>query len=76
MHLNILFITIILPICLFNSKLAKAYTKKKLEKGPAFPVCISVNEIVGHYSPLNTDSEEKEKEFAIIKEGDVVKMYI
>jgi methionine aminopeptidase len=59
---------------LIDAELAKVYPKKKLEKGPAFPVCVSVNEIVGHYSPLNTDSEEKEKEFAVIKEGDVVKI--
>lgn len=59
---------------LIDSELAKQYTKKKLEKGPAFPVCISVNEIAGHYSPLVSDSEDKEKEFAIIKEGDVVKI--
>lgn len=59
---------------LIDSELAKSYTKKKVEKGPAFPVCISVNEIVGHYSPLNSDSEDKEKEFAVIKEGDVVKI--
>jgi len=29
---------------------------KKLERGIAFPCCISVNEICGHYSPCPDDS--------------------
>lgn len=35
----------------FNSK-----KTKKLERGIAFPTCISVNHIVGHYSPLVDES--------------------
>lgn len=31
-----------------------------MEKGIAFPTCISVNEICGHYSPLVSDSKEAE----------------
>ena len=27
-----------------------------MEKGVSFPVCISVNEIAGHFSPLEKDS--------------------
>lgn len=50
-------------------KLAKVYPKKKLDKGPAFPVCLSINEIVGHFSPLNSEAAD-----LVIKEGDVVKM--
>jgi len=45
-----------------------------MEKGIAFPTCLSVNEICGHYSPLVSDATEKEKETATLKEGDVVKM--
>ena len=29
---------------------------KKLERGIAFPCCISVNEVCGHFSPLKEDS--------------------
>jgi methionine aminopeptidase len=29
---------------------------KKIEKGIAFPTCISVNEILGHFSPLKGDA--------------------
>ena len=35
----------------FNSK-----KTKKLERGIAFPTCISVNNVVGHYSPLADES--------------------
>jgi len=46
----------------FNSK-----KTKKLERGIAFPTCISVNHIVGHYSPLVDESVQ-------LKEGDVAKI--
>ena len=47
---------------------AKIYNKKaeggkKVEKGSAFPTCISVNHCVGHYSPLV--SEDK----VVLEEG-------
>ena len=29
---------------------------KKLERGIAFPTCISVNHVMGHYSPLEDES--------------------
>jgi methionine aminopeptidase len=45
-----------------------------MEKGMAFPTCISINEICGHYSPLISDAKEKEAEIGILKEGDVVKI--
>lgn len=48
-------------------KCSKSYVKSKIEKGPSFPVCISVNEICGHYCPLKDES-------AILKEGDVAKI--
>jgi methionine aminopeptidase len=60
---------------LINDKLAKVYAKKKkMEKGIAFPTCISVNEICGHYSPLVSDANDKEKELATLKDGDVLKI--
>jgi len=43
------------------------YNKAKLEKGIAFPTSISVNNVVGHFSPLNGDS-------ATLLEGDLVKI--
>ena len=46
---------------------SKAYSKSKIEKGPSFPVCISVNHICGHFSPLKDES-------VALKEGDVAKI--
>lgn len=40
---------------------------RKIEKGVAFPTCISVNEIAGHFSPLKGESKT-------LKTGDVVKI--
>ena len=40
---------------------------QKIEKGIAFPTCISVNECVCHFSPLP-------KESIVLKAGDMVKM--
>lgn len=50
----------------------KLYNKKdkggrKIEKGIAFPTCVSVNEIVGHFSPLKGESRQ-------LQEGDVAKI--
>ncbi len=42
-------------------------TKKTMEKGIAFPTCVSVNECVGHYSPLKSESKS-------LADGDSVKM--
>mmetsp|Transcript_74028 Transcript_74028/g.123622 ORF Transcript_74028/g.123622 Transcript_74028/m.123622 type:complete len:415 (+) Transcript_74028:93-1337(+) len=47
---------------------AKKGGKKKIEKGSAFPVCISVNNCVGHYSPLTSEDT------VVLKEGDLVKI--
>lgn len=38
-----------------------------MERGIAFPTCISVNEIMGHYSPLGDESSQ-------LKDGDVAKI--
>jgi methionine aminopeptidase len=40
---------------------------KKISKGIAFPTCVSVNNTVGHFSPLANSEAE-------LKAGDVVKM--
>ena len=38
-----------------------------MTKGIAFPLCISVNEVCGHFTPLRDESEK-------LKNGDVVKL--
>lgn len=45
----------------------KIFKSSKIEKGLAFPTCISVNNVVGHFSPLQGDT-------TALKENDVVKM--
>merc|ERR1719473_1928043 len=42
---------------IMEEETGKLYNKKdkdgkKIEKGVAFPTCVSVNELVGHFSPL------------------------
>ncbi len=51
-----------------NELLSKVYKGKKMEKGIAFPTCISINNCCGHFSPLKEDSVN-------FKKGDVAKMY-
>jgi curved DNA binding protein len=46
----------------FNNK-----KSKKLERGIAFPTCISVNHIMGHFSPMGDESY-------VLQEGDVAKI--
>lgn len=46
----------------FNNKKAK-----KLERGIAFPTCISVNNIFGHYSPMSDESTK-------LEDGDLAKI--
>lgn len=41
---------------------------KKMERGVAFPTCISVNEVCGHFSPLKSEDP------ITLNAGDVVKM--
>jgi len=56
---------------MLEEETGKLYNKKdkgrKIEKGVAFPTCISVNEIVGHFSPLKGEGR-------VLKEGDVAKI--
>jgi curved DNA binding protein len=47
---------------IFNNK-----KSKKLERGIAFPTCVSVNHILGHYSPMADES-------TLLQEGDVAKI--
>jgi len=59
-------------VCKFGNAVIKAqcdatYKKGKVEKGIAFPTCISVNHCVSHFSPL------EDEDFAL-KDGDVVKI--
>jgi curved DNA binding protein len=67
----------IIDLCQFGttvleSQTAKLYNKKvngvAIEKGVAFPVCISVNNIICNYSPLASDEVEP------LKTGDIVKI--
>ena len=56
-----------------NEAVSKIYNQKKegkklVEKGVAFPTCVSVNNCVGHYSPLT--SEDK----VVLEDGDMVKI--
>ncbi|KAL7429230.1 hypothetical protein ACHAXH_002763 [Discostella pseudostelligera] len=70
--------TSVLELCKFGASIidasaSKLYTKKKsdgkmVEKGVAFPVCVSVNDIICNLSPLA--SEELEP----LKAGDIVKL--
>lgn len=50
-----------------RAQAAKAFKSSKVEKGIAFPTCVSVNECVGNHSPTKGDG-------GVIKAGDAVKM--
>lgn len=52
---------------LINKEVANIYKGKQVEKGVAFPTCVSVNSIVGHFSPNVEDT-------TTLKDGDVVKI--
>ncbi|KAI7837788.1 hypothetical protein COHA_008417 [Chlorella ohadii] len=54
---------------LLNEGVGKEFKGKEIEKGIAVPTCISVNNCVGHCSPLNDCAVE-------LKEGDLVKIDI
>lgn len=46
---------------------SRVYKGKAVEKGIAFPTCLSVNNCVGHYSPLDED-------LTTLQEGDMLKI--
>lgn len=55
---------------MIEEEVKKTFASKKsknLERGIAFPTCISVNNVMGHFSPLLDES-------VILAEGDVAKM--
>ena len=59
-------------LCVFGNKriveeCGKVFFNKKMEKGIAFPVSISPNDICGHFSPLKEDSFP-------LADGDLVKI--
>jgi len=63
---------VIVDLCTLGDKLiteavSTQYNKGKVEKGVAFPTSFSVNNCLGHFSPLVGDT-------ATIKEGDLVKV--
>lgn len=62
----------IIDLCVLGDKsieegTASVYTKAKFERGVAFPTCVSVNNVVGHFSPLTGDT-------TTLQEGDLVKI--
>ena len=63
--------TICAPVdAMIEEELKKTFSSKKskkLERGIAFPTCISVNHVMGHYSPLLDES-------TALAEGDIAKM--
>jgi len=50
-----------------EAALKTTYTQRGIEKGIAFPTCVSPNECAGHLSPLVSDT-------IVLQEGDVVKI--
>lgn len=59
-------------LCTFgNNKIvelcSKVYAQKKVEKGVAFPVCVSVNDICAYFSPIKEESMK-------LANGDLVKI--
>ena len=67
----------VLDLCKFGSTIietsaSKLYTKKvngvAIEKGVAFPVCVSVNDVICNHSPLASEEVEP------LKAGDIVKL--
>lgn len=52
-----------------SERTSKVFKKEKdVKKGVAFPVCVSVNHCICHFSPLRSDPDTQ------LKEGDVVKI--
>ena len=67
---------VVVDICtaaddLLEKEIEKVFNKPTkeglIEKGVAFPTCLSVNHCCGHFSPMATDD-------TVIKEGDLVKI--
>ena len=63
---------LVADICAFGDLLiekqcAEIFKSKNIEKGIAFPTCVSVNDVVCHYSPYPDES-------VTLAAGDVVKV--
>jgi hypothetical protein len=43
--------------------------KSGVDKGIAYPTCVSINNCIGNFSPLSSDT-------LVLSAGDVVKMYV
>jgi len=55
---------------MIEEELRKVYNSKKtkkMDRGIAFPTCLSINNVMGHFSPLKEDTHD-------IAENDVVKV--
>ena len=52
---------------LLLTALSRTHVRPKVDKGLAFPTCVSVNHVVGHFSPGKDDG-------TVLHEGDVVKV--
>lgn len=50
-----------------NEAVSKVYVKPVVEKGVAFPTCVSVNHVIGHFCPLS-DADNK------LAAGDLIKI--
>lgn len=65
----------IVNLCKFGDEVitrsvASIFRSKKVDKGVAFPTCISVNECVCHNSPIESEGDQHPP----LQEGDVVKI--
>lgn len=61
-------------LCVFGDQLlaqqcGQVFKSKKIDKGIAFPTCVSANDCVSHYSPVTSDPN-----IYVLKEGDLVKV--
>lgn len=52
---------------IITEAVAKVFKGKTIEKGVAFPTCVSVNNVVGHFSPARDDT-------TVLADGDLVKI--
>ncbi|CAG8666490.1 6385_t:CDS:2 [Funneliformis caledonium] len=70
--------TKIIDLCAMGDKLIDENVKhlfvksKNIIKGIAFPTCVSVNNVICHFSPLSSDDEGTES----LKNGDLVKIQL
>lgn len=72
----------VLALCEFGTTVmetaaSKLYTKKvngeTIDRGVAFPVCVSVNDVVCNFSPLKVKNDSEPEAMSPLKAGDIVK---